>query len=110
MLHQADTDILFPPRVIASLRNLRGPQWQALIDRLATHQDQTHIEVLGFSLMMIRHNSCLSCTAHSYRAMRGCTACAQQMVNRFKESDSELIARWQATVEELHLQNVSPEN
>ena len=107
MLHQADTEILFPPRVIASLRNLRGHQWQELIDRLCNHQQETHIEILAFSLMMIRQNNCLQCHAHSYRAMRGCTLCTQQMVNRIKESDTELVQQWQNTVKELQIQNTT---
>lgn len=101
MLHQPDTDLLFPPRVIASLRNLRGPEWQQLIDHLGQFTDETHPDILAFSLMMIRHNSCLTCQPHSYRAMRGCTTCAHQLVLRFKGTDLELVKRWEEARDEI---------
>ena len=41
--------------------------------------------------MMIRLDGCMTCQADSYRAMRGCTACARQAVLRFRGSDQELI-------------------
>jgi hypothetical protein len=41
--------------------------------------------------MMIRLNGCVTCHADSYRAMRGCTACAQQSVIRFRDNDETLI-------------------
>jgi hypothetical protein len=36
----------------------------------------------------------MTCHADSYRAMRGCTICAQQTVARFKGSDQELVGLW----------------
>lgn len=101
MLHQSDTDVLFPPRLIPSLRNLRGPEWCELIDKLSQHSDEKHPDILAFSLMMVRHNSCLSCHPHSFRAMRGCTTCAQQMIHRYKGSDRELVKRWEDARQEI---------
>ena len=43
-----------------------------------------HPEQLAFSLMMIRLDGCLTCETDFYRAMRGCKACARQMLRRFK--------------------------
>lgn len=101
MLYQPDTDILFPHRVIATLRHLRGPVWQQLVERICQHEDETHPEVLAFMLLMIRQNGCLQCHSHSYRAMRGCTLCAQQSTDRQKSTDEELVAQWQRIYEEL---------
>lgn len=101
MLHQSDTDVLFPPRVIGKLRNLRGPLWQQLVDRVSRHDDEKHIEVLAFVLLMIRQNSCLNCNAHSYRAMRGCTTCSVQIVNRIKLEDAQLVKEWELICTEL---------
>lgn len=101
MLHQADTDVLFPPRVIPQLRDLRGPAWRNLIDRVSQHTDESHIDVLAFSLLMIRHCNCLNCNAHSYRAMRGCSTCAVQVVSRIRVTDDELIREFYAICEEL---------
>lgn len=100
MLYQADTDMLFPPRVIPSLAGLRGGEWQSLVDHVA-RLPQDHPETLGFMLMMVRLDGCLSCHADSYRAMRGCTLCAQQAVVRFKGTDGDLVARWQAAVRDI---------
>lgn len=95
MLYQQDAEMLFPPRVIPTLRHLRGHEWQQLIEQICP-QPENAPDVLAFALMMIRLNACMTCHSDSFRAMRGCTACAQQIVARFKGSDRELIERWQA--------------
>ncbi len=102
MLYQADTEVLFPPRVIPTLAHLRGPEWRALVERIAA-LPQNHPDVLGFMLLMVRLDGCLSCHADSYRAMRGCTLCAQQAVVRFKGSDRELIRHWQIARQDILL-------
>jgi hypothetical protein len=66
-----------------------------LIDRIARQPDDDP-DVLAFSLMMIRLSGCMTCNSDSYRALRGCTHCAQHTVSRFKGSDEELIRRWNA--------------
>ena len=83
-------DILFPRHVIPSLKNMRGEVWCALVERVST-LPETHEETLAFMLMMVRLNGCLSCETDSYRAMRGCAACAHQTLRRFKGEDSELV-------------------
>lgn len=95
MLYQNDTEMLFPPRVIPMLSRLRGPEWRILIDRLAD-LPQNDPDVLGFILMMVRLGGCMTCHADSYRAMRGCTFCAQQAISRFKGSDRDLIQKWRS--------------
>ncbi len=84
-----DTELLFPIRVIPSLRELRGDPWLALIDRLsATGADE--IDQVAFSLMMVRLGGCAGCNADSFRAMRGCTHCARLTIRRFKGTDEDL--------------------
>ncbi len=100
VLYQADTDMLFPVRVIPSLSGLRGDSWQRLVERVR-EQPETAPDVLAFSLMMIRLNACINCAADSYRAMQGCTHCALHTVARFKGDDHELVARWQAARQEI---------
>ena len=85
-----DNELLFPHHVIPTLRDLRGEQWAQLIDRIAK-LPKTHEETLALMLVMIRLNGCLACETDSYRAMRGCTACAHQTLRRFKGEDEELI-------------------
>ncbi len=88
-------DLLFTPRLIPFLKTERGETWQALIERLCA-LPETSPDVLAFSLMMIELNSCLTCEMDSYRAQRGCLACAKQTVVSFKGSDAELICRFES--------------
>jgi hypothetical protein len=87
-------DLLFTPRLIPRLRNLRGEEWAKFIDSLST-LPETHPDALAFCLMMIQLGSCLSCEMDSYRAQRGCAVCAQQTVISFKGSDKQLIKRYE---------------
>jgi hypothetical protein len=104
MMYQSDAEILFPARVIPSLRNLRGQVWQQLIDRVLSQPPESS-EQQAFMLMMIRLDGCLTCHADSYRAMRGCTLCAQQTITRFKGSDQDLVAEFeQARIDIEHWQ------
>jgi hypothetical protein len=81
------------------LRDLRGPDWNELVDRVIA-AGESHPDTLAFGLMMIRLDGCMTCHADSYRAMRGCSICARQAVARFKGTDRDLITLWrQARVE-----------
>jgi len=61
----------------------------------AAHKLNVDYLAFAFGLMMIRLDGCLTCHADSYRAMRGCTTCAQQTIARFKGSDEELLQRFE---------------
>ena len=90
MYHQRDTELLFPARVIPSLRDLRDELWRELV-KLVGSQDEASLDGLGFSLMMMRLDGCLTCHAGAHRARLGCTACAQQTVRRYKGTDADLL-------------------
>lgn len=96
----AENDLLFPHHVIGSLRNQRGEQWNQLIDRVL-NLPESHEETLAFMLMMIQLNGCLSCETDSYRAMRGCTACAQQTLRRYKGSDDDLLKLFERALDDV---------
>jgi len=100
MLYQNDAEMLFPARVIPLLRDLRGSDWKQLIDQISV-QPESEPDVLAFGLFMIRLNGCMTCTSDSFRALRGCTQCAQHVVSRFKGSDNDLIERWQVARDEI---------
>jgi hypothetical protein len=87
-------DLLFPPRMIASLRNLRGPEWAALIDRV-TRVPETDPESLAFVLMMVRLDGCVKCHEGSFKYMRGCQVCAVQTVMQYKGTDGDLLVLYQ---------------
>ncbi len=84
-----DSEILFLPRCIEQLADLRGPKWQDLVRRVSD-LPHNHEDVLAFSLMMIRLGSCLTCDLDSYRASRCCT-CARRTISGYKEDDSSLL-------------------
>jgi hypothetical protein len=89
MIHE-DTDVIFPPRVIPVLRDLRGESWKNLVSQV-TLQPVVHPDRLAFVLFMARIAGCVTCHADSFRAMRGCTQCAIQTVRRHRGDDQELI-------------------
>lgn len=95
-----DYDLLFPPRVIPSLRELRGEQWKNLVDQTTRHEP-TSPEWVAFVLMMARLSGCTTCHSGSYRALRGCTKCAQQVVRRFDGTDSEFVYLYTKTRQEI---------
>ncbi|HZW04731.1 MAG TPA: hypothetical protein VFF68_12435 [Anaerolineaceae bacterium] len=93
-MYNPDTELLFPLRVAPVLRNMRGEEWRKLIDRI-TAPDADRLDQIGFALMMVRLDSCLTCNADSFRAMRGCTQCARQNVRRFRGDDSDLVTQFE---------------
>ncbi len=61
-MYNDDTDMLFPSRVIPTLRDLRGDGWANLIDEVED-QPPDALDHLGFVLMMIKLGGCTSCHA-----------------------------------------------
>ena len=87
-------EILFPPKLIPALRDLRGPEWAALVNDVAK-LPETHPDVLAFCLMMIELDGCMNCYAGSYKFMRGCQLCAVQTVTQYKGTDGQLLKEYQ---------------
>jgi len=96
----AENELLFPPYVIPRLARARGESWRALIERV-TSLPPDDPEVLALSLLMIRLDGCLTCETDSYRAMRGCSACALQTLHRFKGTDQDLLGRYQKALQDV---------
>jgi hypothetical protein len=97
----AGSELLFPPYAIAALMDLRGPEWQSLVRRVAA-LPETHPDSLAFSLMMMRLDGCLTCETDSYKAMRGCVQCAMQTIRRFKEEDDELLKLYRQAQQDVN--------
>jgi len=95
-----NNDLMFPHNVIPSLKKLRGPEWEALVDRILA-QTEFYDETLAFMLMMVRLNGCVACETDSFRAMRGCAACAHQTLRRYKGEDSELIEAFEQALADV---------
>ena len=98
-MYNEDTELLFPLRVIPSLKGLRGKEWDQLISEVLTTNDLA--KQTAFVLLMVRHGGCLTCNADSYRAMRGCTQCARRTVKRIRDADALLIEQFQSNYEEV---------
>ena len=96
----AENELLFPPYVIPHLARARGERWRDLVEHV-TSLPPDDAEALAFSLMMIRLDGCLSCETDSYRAMRGCAACALQTLHRFKGSDQDLLQRYRKALSDV---------
>jgi len=88
-MYNSDTEVLFPMRAIPGLKGLRGPNWDKLIEYVLTEAPES--EKLAFILMIVRLVGCSGCNADSFKAMRGCTKCAQQSIRRFRGDDSDLL-------------------
>lgn len=89
-----NNELMFPHHIIPTLKKVRGPRWQALVERVMTLSEY-HEETLAFMLMMVKLNGCIPCETDSYRAMKGCIACAHQTLRRYKGDDEELITAFQ---------------
>ena len=93
-------EILFPDYVIPLLRDLRGEEWRALIDRIL-ELPPSDPEVIAFGLMMVRLNGCMECETDSYRAMRGCAMCVTQTLHRYHGSDHELLRSYEKALADV---------
>ena len=86
-----NNELLFPNYLIPMVRDMRGAEWRALVDRVIELPERDP-EVVAFSMMMVRLNGCMECETDSYRAMRGCGMCVAQTLRRYKGSDDDLLA------------------
>lgn len=88
-MNSQTTELIFPPRLIPSLRDIRDPEWARLVDRVIA-QAPSHIDRLAFELLVVRWSGCVNCQSDSFRAMQGCTLCASQAVRRYRGSAADL--------------------
>jgi hypothetical protein len=95
-------ELLFPPRLMASLRDLRGPEWAELVNSVVK-LPETDPDSLAFTLMMIRLDGCVKCHEGSFKYMRGCQLCATQTVMQFKGADADLIILYQKARRDIDL-------
>jgi hypothetical protein len=89
-MYNEDTELIFPLRVAPALRALHGPDWRKLVDRAAKAAPDSK-EAVSFVLAMARIDGCQTCNADSFRAMKGCTLCAQDAVRRYRGGEKTLV-------------------
>ncbi len=95
-----EIDVLFPPRIIPQLMDLRGDVWRELVNEVLRLEPAAP-QRLAFVIMMVRLGNCPSCHSDTYRAMRGCLACATQTVKRFRGSDTDFVRLYQDALLEI---------
>jgi hypothetical protein len=98
-MYNPDTEVVFPSKAIGSLSNLRGRIWEELVLQVQSCPVESP-EQTAFLLLMIKIDGCTSCNVDSFRAMRGCPACAQLNIRRYKGSDEELLRIYQQMLKE----------
>lgn len=96
----SEIDVLFPPRIIPQLKDLRGDAWRDLVTDIL-QQAPAAPQRLAFVMLMIRLGGCHNCHADTYRAMRGCLACATQTIKRHRGGDQELLRQFVETQSEI---------
>ena len=96
----SNTELIFPPKLIPSLRDFRDTSWAQLVDRIGG-LERSHPERLAFELLIVRWCGCINCQADSFRAMQGCFLCASQAVRRYRGTSSDLKELFEETVREI---------
>ncbi len=99
-MHDPTAELLFPHSLIPSLRNLRGPVWARLVDRVVA-VEEAHPESLAFILMMIDLGSCLPCNSKSYKFLQGCRICSARTIRCFKGSDEDLAELFETSLQRI---------
>ena len=99
-MYSYDTELLFPPKIIPTLRGLRGRDWANLIDQIDQSVNDDLVQ-MAFVLLMVRMNGCMSCSSDSYKAMHGCYRCASQSIQRFAGTDLDLNRLYQDALNEI---------
>jgi hypothetical protein len=89
-VYNEDTELIFPLRVAKSLRGLHGEKWRKAVDKAAKAKPDSP-EAISFVLAVARVDGCSSCHADSFRAMKGCTLCAQDAVRRHRGGERALL-------------------
>ena len=64
-MYSYDTELLFPPKIIPTLRGLRGRDWANLIDQIDQSVNDDLVQI-AFVLLMVRMNGCKTCSSDSY--------------------------------------------
>ena len=95
-------EILFPHSRVSGLKKLKGEDWQKLTERVAL-LPETHQDALAFSHMMIKLCDCLNCDLSSYKAALGCSACSQRTINALRDTDQQLLRRFEKSRQEVTL-------
>jgi hypothetical protein len=96
----SQTELLFPPYLIAELEELRGTTWRDLVTATAKLADGSP-EQTAFVLLMARLANCSTCNANTYRAAQGCVECSKHVLKHFHGSDEDLVSMYETAKSEV---------
>jgi hypothetical protein len=99
-MNNPTTELIFPPRLISGLRDLRDSDWAQLIDQVVA-LEPNHFDRMAFELIVVRWSGCVNCQADSFRAMQGCSQCATQALRRYRGSPDDLQRLFHEAVREI---------
>jgi predicted peroxiredoxin len=99
-MFNSEAEIVFPLRILPSLRQIRGESWTKLVDQI-THHGSVIDDKLAMELIMVRLAGCINCDSDSFRAMKGCEFCIRQALRRFKGTDSDLVKQFEQAKKEI---------
>jgi hypothetical protein len=99
-MNTCKTELLFPAHIIPALVNTRGERWELFVKEISSHKPDS-LEIMAFTLTMVRIGNCVFCNSDSYRAMHGCLQCARQALIRFRGSDDDLVDLYIAAKNEV---------
>jgi hypothetical protein len=85
---------------VSGLKKLKGDEWRQLTERIAS-LPETDTDALAFSHMMIKLCDCLNCDLGSYKAALGCSACSQRTINALRDTDKQLLRRFEKSKKEV---------
>ncbi|MCX6054508.1 MAG: hypothetical protein NTZ74_06265 [Chloroflexi bacterium] len=100
-MFNSDTEILFPIKAIPYLLDIRGDEWQSLVSKITSSEDNLCAKI-AFTALVVKLAGCVGCNADSFRAMRGCVQCSRLIIKRFKGSDSDLLNNYQECLNEVN--------
>jgi hypothetical protein len=89
-MYNEDTELIFPIRVAPALRTLHAAAWKKAVDQAIKAEPDSPVAI-SFVLAMARIDGCHNCHADSFRAMKGCTVCAQDAVRRYRGGEKGLL-------------------
>lgn len=99
-MYNEDTELIYPLRVTPAIRDLHGPAWRKAAEK-AVKAKPDSLDAAVFVLAMARVNGCHTCNADSFRAMKGCTLCAQDNVRRYRGGEKALLKQIEKAEKEL---------
>ena len=99
-MHNPDTELVFPLRVLPMLRSFRGEKWRQIINKVISG-DANIVEETAISMVMMDVTGCLTCNSDSFRAIKGCTKCAKHALRKSKHSDQDLLQMFETAKESV---------